>query len=498
MMKTRGRVCVLALALLALSVEAAGALQVPDGCDAPPDSGHGQTFFVDPARGDKGNDGSEQRPWRTLAEVLDPSTHLVATRAYIRFSDGLGPPAPVNSAGPIRPGDTIVLLSGDHGEVNAPQYVNSNFISVVAGKDQSPLVRSLHLWASSHWLFRGVKFQAVKTESDQNRPLVAIESHSWAGPSDNIIIVDSSFSTEDDARGWTDKDWVNKPYDPGFASSARCMTLLNNHFFNLRDAIQITGDQSLIQGNLIEDIGNDGIDIIASDLVVRGNQIRNGHHTPVEQLHADGIQGWTYPRDATNRNVVIDSNSIINLNPANDTYLQGISIFDGKWDGLTVTNNVVITNAWHGIALYGVTNAVVVNNTVAAARPDLFTTWLMIHDSKGKTPSRNVLVRNNITVQILAQGDGLTVDHNIAEKKIEFRSGEQLSRAIHGTVGDHNTVVPDIFNTFVDYDLAKGRFDLRPGPRSLAAGAGNGDRAPSLDIAGRRRVDPVDIGAYAR
>ena len=489
---------VCALGLLSLSLDRAWALEVPPGCDAPQASGGGHTFFVDPARGDKGNDGSEQRPWRTLAEVLDRAAHLVATRSYVRTRDGLAPPSPINPAAPIQPGDTIVLMSGDHGAVDVPGYVNADFISVVAGKDQSPLVRSMHLWASSHWLFRGVKFQAAKTASDTNRPLVNIESHNWLGPSDNIVIVDSSFSTEDETRGWRAEDWVNKPFEPGLASSARCMTLSNNHLYNLRDAISITGDHSLIEANLIEDFGNDGIDIIASDLVIRGNRIRSGRHTPTEQLHADGIQGWTWPRDATNRNVVIDSNSVINLNPANDNDLQGISIFDGQWDGLTVTNNVVVTNAWHGIALYGVTNAVVANNTVAAARPDLFKTWLMIHDSKGKAPSRNVLVRNNIAVQISAQGENLTVDHNIAEQKIEFQSGPLLSLALHGAVGDHNVVDPNIFKTFADYDAGNGHFDLRPGALSLAAGAGERDRAPFLDIEGRPRVDPFDIGAYAR
>ena len=68
------------------------------------------------------------------------------------------------------------------------------------------------------------------------------------------------------------------------------------------------------------------------------------------------IQGWSIG-EATNRNVVIDSNSIINLNPADDNILQGISIFDGHWDGLTISNNLVINDAWHAISLWGVENA---------------------------------------------------------------------------------------------------------------------------------------------
>ena len=136
-------------------------------------------------------------------------------------------------------------------------------------------------------------------------------------------------------------------------------------------------------------MGNDGIDMTASDVVIRGNLIRSGRHTPAEPLHADGIQGWT-SKGSTNRNVVVDSNRIINLNPAEDNYLQGISIFDGKWDGLTVTNNLVITNDWNGITLFGVANALVVNNSMIATRPDKYPTWLSIAPAKDKTPSRHV------------------------------------------------------------------------------------------------------------
>lgn len=72
-------VCALTFGLVAISASGAGALEVAAGCDEPRASEHGRTFFVDPERGDKSNDGSEQKPWRTLAEVLDPANRLVST-----------------------------------------------------------------------------------------------------------------------------------------------------------------------------------------------------------------------------------------------------------------------------------------------------------------------------------------------------------------------------------------------------------------------------------
>ena len=112
--------------MFAFSSEAEFVLHFANGCDEPDWPENGRKFFVDPARGSKKNDGSEAKPWHTLAEVLDPANHLVATRAYARTSAGLGPPRTDQSGGPIKPGDTIVLMSGDHGAVEIRQYVNQD------------------------------------------------------------------------------------------------------------------------------------------------------------------------------------------------------------------------------------------------------------------------------------------------------------------------------------------------------------------------------------
>ena len=83
---------------------------------------------------------------------------------------GLGSLGPINPKGPIRSGDRIVLMSGDHGSVDFRQYVNDEFISVVAGKDQTPIVRSMQITASARWLFRGIKFQGTKPEAQKYGP----------------------------------------------------------------------------------------------------------------------------------------------------------------------------------------------------------------------------------------------------------------------------------------------------------------------------------------
>src|SRR3978361_2243236 len=69
-----------------------GAWTAFEGC-APPTNSSGRHFFLDPARGANSNDGSPRHPWPGLQSAL--AAHDAD----------------------IRPGDTLVLMSGDHGDV---------------------------------------------------------------------------------------------------------------------------------------------------------------------------------------------------------------------------------------------------------------------------------------------------------------------------------------------------------------------------------------------
>lgn len=294
-MKARLALSIIAIHfLMAVPSAVAAALTVPVGCDAPAALA-GRKFYVDPVRGSAANDGSSDHPWRTLSEVLDTNRHLVATRSYTRISNSLGPVASINPVGPIKPGDTIVLMSGDHGVVEASGYVNDRFITVESGKGQIPIVRSLRLISSSHWIFQGIKFQGERKDGGYDRALVSVEGHSWRGPSDNFIFVGGSFSATDDTSAWSGQDWVDKPHGVALFGGAQCLTVTNNHFVNIINAVIVSGDRSLVERNLIENFGNDGIDVVASDVVIRGNRIQNSRHTREQLAHADGIQGWTAP-----------------------------------------------------------------------------------------------------------------------------------------------------------------------------------------------------------
>ncbi len=495
-MKSSALAIFLLSGLAIVSPDRARAIEVYRGCAQPREISNPQNFYVDPIKGSKANDGSMERPWRTLAEVLDPAGRLISTKALLKSS----PTAEfilsnVNPNGPVKPGAILHLMSGNHGTPQVRQYVNDDFISVVAAPGQTPVLDALSISGSSRWLFRGLKFQGARGPDKRYNYLVDVGQNTSLGPSENIIFAENSFSTQDQVAGWTAEDWTNKPFSKGLQTFASCTTLYKNRFYNLLDGIGLTGSKMLIDANVIEDFGNDGIDHVASDVVIRRNVIKNGILNAGGRLHPDGIQGWT-AKGVVNTNVTIDSNTIIQTGDYKISSLQGITIFDGKWDGLNVVNNVVVTNHWHGITLLGVKNAVVVNNTVVPSGP--LTTWIKIANAKDQTPSSNVVVRNNVSSQLHVVGEAVSMDHNIVQNMIAIFEGGAPKFYKKGVVGNHNMIDPSIYGGLTRVDHAAGLYDLRPRADSRLIGAGASDGAPPFDIAGKPRKALIDIGAYAR
>jgi len=66
---------------------------------------HATTFYCDPIHGSPGGDGSGERPWGPIEQVLQAR--------LIQFRDRAGQPA--NPEAPVKPGDTLLLRSGWHG-----------------------------------------------------------------------------------------------------------------------------------------------------------------------------------------------------------------------------------------------------------------------------------------------------------------------------------------------------------------------------------------------
>ena len=107
------------------------------------------------------------------------------------------------------------------------------------------------------------------------------------------------------------------------------------------------------------------------------------------------------------QNVLIDSNLIVRQTDPRlpfPTYLQGIDAFDADWTNVTVTNNVVITSACHGITFASIHNSLIANNTVVedglVSTPGCVAAINVGGATHQGSPSSNTAVRNNLTSRL--------------------------------------------------------------------------------------------------
>ncbi|HEX41483.1 MAG TPA: hypothetical protein ENN81_05415, partial [Phycisphaerales bacterium] len=103
-------------------------------------------FHVDPLKGSAGGDGSVEQPWGTVQEVFE--------KGLIRTADRNGRIR--NADGPIKGGDTILLHSGYHGEINDRGYHNDQTITIAAAEGHTPRLRRVFFSDSSKWAIRGL------------------------------------------------------------------------------------------------------------------------------------------------------------------------------------------------------------------------------------------------------------------------------------------------------------------------------------------------------
>lgn len=395
-----------------------------------------------------------------------------------------------------KPGDTISLMSGDYGTLNLSGVNQGGFITIAAAAGQTPHFSKLAIGQgnnrASHWRLSGLTISGMRNPALSKNvasQLIVL------GNSDNIILEQNVIQSRAGAFDW-------RPESSGqatglssgiFATQASCVSLVENRISNIWDGIQIGGDQNgnngkyfLVSGNVIQDYAGDGIDHFGSHIRIENNRIIDAHGICENKcIHNDGIQGWTFNNrpNLVNTDITINNNEIVGqtkpdlILPADA--LQGITIFDGNWDGVHILNNVIVVNAWHGITVYGARNVSVLNNTVISANPKR-STWIIYSPSKGAPPAAgSVIIRNNIARDIgtgahLPADVGAILDHNLKVRNFE-----------------------DFANIFVKFDPWNFTYDLHPSRHSSARGKGSAEDAPTTDIEGDSRMDKMDIGAYA-
>jgi hypothetical protein len=184
------------------------------------------------------------------------------------------------------------------------------------------------------------------------------------------------------------------------------------------------------------------------------------------------------------------------------TYLQGIDNFNSDWTNMTITNNVVITSACHGITFGSIHNSLIANNTV-------------VEDGLVATPGcvasvsvgagSNTIVRNNLTsgLAVDTRGSGVVADHNVAMLSAGAEISWYVSGVVQflgkpGTYANGNIIdAGGAKSEFVNFNPSTLTYNLMLKAGAQAIGAGTATGAPTLDILGAKRVAPYTAGAYS-
>ena len=204
---------------------AANAVEVYPGCAEP--GPIGKVWYVDPVNGKTpadGGNGSQTAPWNSLNGVLSghwakvgfsvPATPVRCCRASptstssptwdaLYAADQIGAP-------PVQPGDEILLMSGQYGDIAIGAYAlrttNSAFVTIAAAPGQTPVFSSLTAHASSYFMFSGIKVQSLGTP----RALVNIGDGGPTGPTSNIILHNVNVSSAEPSvyATWTQAQWA--------------------------------------------------------------------------------------------------------------------------------------------------------------------------------------------------------------------------------------------------------------------------------------------------
>ena len=301
----------------------------------------------------------------------------------------------------IKAGDTVYLRGGNHGSITLSGQ-NSEFVTIAADAGAVPVISSVDI-TGSKWIVKGLTIQSLGS--------TLVDIHSGAS---NNIIIGNHILSQQDVRSWTPADWQEKS-STAVSIQGECTTILDNNIENIRWGIRQSADHELIQGNTINNIADDGVQISASNITIRGNRLTNFLDIG-DGNHEDIIQAFNLSDSDVLHDITIDSNIGISQTdpdlPFPNRATQGITEFDGQWNNYNVINNVIVTNHWHGISIYGATNANLINNTVFGDNPSRVP-WIGVFNSKTGARPVNNIVRNNLATTYRRTTMGCIQDHNV-------------------------------------------------------------------------------------
>ena len=354
---------------------------------------HGATFYCDPTSGSAQGDGSSERPWRTVEEVL--------SAGLVQLCDQDG--KPVKADAPVKPGDTLLLRSGWHGVIRIPRGYNDRPITIAADKKHAPQVGWIEIGEGRKWLVKGLTISPSLAPRPLERlPHSLVTLGERGGQQSAELVVEDCFVYSVlDTSAWTGKDWVTKPASGiWLGRHGKGHVARNNYVLNTRYGINLCAPDCLCEGNVVANYSADGIRVTRDGQVVEYNVVKNNFvgSKDGDDNHDDGIQAFLFNvGTGTLRNVKVRGNIIIAREKDDLPFpnpLQGIGFFDGPLVSFVVEKNVICVNHWHGITLGDAQGCTIQDNTVFSRWAGEAIPWVMVGQKKNQ--ARGNTVRGNL------------------------------------------------------------------------------------------------------
>lgn len=372
----------------------------------------------------------------------------------------------------ITGGDTILLKEGNYGDVDVRGKIFDTPVTIasqirrtahldsllIAGGSRNLTFERLSVWPSDP--AKG-KLQLVRAYADTSD--IKVERFTIMAAADGA-----------DFMSWDAATWEARQFDGILLQGPRSQAN-RNLLTAVNFGVSIAGADSKALRNTVNGFNGDGLRGLGDNNVLRFNKVFNCVAT--NGNHDDGFQSFAGPSGSV-RNLMIDSNTIVEWNGAADhplrCALQGIGLFDGFYDDLVITNNLIVTTNYNGLAVAGARGARIVNNTVVNGRG--LTSqypWLRIGSHKNGTPSSDTIVANNLAMSF--QGAPST------QQRVEFRD--------NSVIGTPGAVFENAF-----------AFDYRPKTASGFIDTADAAMAPLRDVMNQKRPGGAapDRGAYER
>ena len=404
-----------------------------------------EVFYLDPKTGSLSNDGSVNSPLPSLQDVL--SANLIkgySRKVPFNWQTGVEELEILNPAGVINEGDTLILNSGFHGDISIKNIINSKKIEIKAGLNQKPVIGTLSVIGSRHWIFEGltIDFSQSKLVRPRGDYLVFIENHKFFGPASDIEINNNKIFSDTDANEWSAEDWKIFAFG-GIRANANNISIKRNSVTNTSFGISGEGKNTVIKKNRIFNFSGDAIRALGDNSIVESNIVANS--IKVDDNHDDGFQSWAPNSEKALNNLIIRNNVFYTkCNHPNEALLsnyQGIGLFDGFYNNVVIENNILYLNHWHAITILGGNNVTIMHNTIVDPNPnDEMDPWIKVAAHKNGQVGTENSIYNNISKVIFDQ-PGVDYKNNIFIQPDDYTNVFQDHKSFDFRIKDNSIVV---------------------------------------------------------